>query len=189
LKRRVVVTGLGLVTPLGIGIDTVWKALLAGQSGVARITHFDPTAFSCQIAAELKGFDPLQYIEPKEIKKMDVFIHYAIAASQLAMDDAGLTTLNGDTRSGVYVGSGIGGLNAIEHWHNVLLEKGPSRITPFFIPMSIINLASGQIAIRFAARGPNTCSVTACATGTHCIGDAFRLIQNGDADLMIAGGA
>ncbi len=120
---------------------------------------------------------------------MDRFIHYAVAAGQIAMDDAGLKTFGGDVRAGVYVGSGIGGLNAIEHWHKVLLEKGPKRITPFFIPMSIINLVSGQIAIRFAARGPNSCAVTACATGTHCIGDAFRLIQNGEADAMIAGGA
>lgn len=189
MKRRVVVTGLGLVTPIGIGVDPTWKALLSGVSGVGRITHFDPTDYPCQIAAEVKNFDPLDYIDAKEIKKMDRFIHYAVAAGQIAMDDAGLKCFNGDVRAGVYVGSGIGGLNAIEHWHKVLLEKGPKRITPFFIPMSIINLVSGQIAIRFGARGPNSCAVTACATGTHCIGDAFRLIQNGEADAMIAGGA
>ncbi len=189
MKRRVVVTGLGLVTPIGIGVDAPWKAILSGTSGIDRITHFDPTDYPCQIAAEVKNFDPLNYIEPKEVKKMDRFIHYAVAASQIAMDDADLKSFNGDVRAGVYVGSGIGGLNAIEHWHKVLLEKGPKRITPFFIPMSIINLISGQIAIRFAARGPNACTVTACATGTHCIGDAFRLIHNGEADAMIAGGS
>ncbi len=188
MKRRVVITGLGAVTPLGIGVDATWKALLSGESGVGRITHFDPTDFPCQIAAEVKEFNPQDFIDPKEIKKMDRFIHFAMAASQIAMDDAGLKTFN-DDRVGVYVGSGIGGLNAIEQWHNVLLEKGPKKITPFFIPMSIINLASGQIAIRFGARGPNSCAVTACATGTHCIGDAFRLIQRGEADAMIAGGA
>ncbi|MBI3358997.1 MAG: beta-ketoacyl-[acyl-carrier-protein] synthase II, partial [Nitrospirae bacterium] len=189
MKRRVVVTGLGLVTPIGIGVDAAWNALLSGTSGVDRITHFDPTDYPCQIAAEIKNFNPLDYIDSKEIKKMDRFIHFAVAAGQIAMDDAGLKRFNGDDRVGVYVGSGIGGLNAIEHWHKVLLAKGPKRITPFFIPMSIINLVSGQIAIRFGARGPNSCAVTACATGTHCIGDAFRLIQNGEADAMIAGGA
>ncbi len=189
LKRRVVVTGLGALTPIGIGVDVAWNALLSGQSGVGRITRFDPANFPCQIAAEVKNFNPLDYIESKEIKKMDTFIHFAVAASQMAMEDAGVKTFDGDERAGVYVGSGIGGLNAIEQWHNVLLEKGPKRITPFFIPMSIINLASGQIAIRFLARGPNSCAVTACATGTHCIGDAFRLIQRGEADAMIAGGA
>jgi 3-oxoacyl-[acyl-carrier-protein] synthase II len=188
LKRRVVITGLGAVTPLGIGVEPTWNALLAGQSGINRITHFDPTDFPSQIAGEVTHFNPLDYIDAKEIKKMDVFIHYAIAAGQMAMDDAGLKTFGDDPRAGIYVGSGIGGLNAIESWHKVLLEKGPKRITPFFIPMSIINLVSGQLAIRFSARGPNSCAVTACATGTHCIGDAFRLIQNGEADAMIAGG-
>ncbi len=189
MKRRVVVTGLGLVSPLGIGVDPTWKALLAGVSGVGRITHFDPTDFPSQIAGEVKQFNPTDFIDAKEVKKMDRFIHLAVAASQMAMDDAGLTSFNDDHRVGVYVGSGIGGLNAIEQWHDVLKAKGPKRITPFFIPMSIINLASGQIAIRVGARGPNSCAVTACATGTHCIGDAFRLIANGEADAMIAGGA
>ncbi len=188
MKRRVVVTGVGLVTPIGIGVDIPWKALLSGTVGVGRITRFDPTDYPVQIAAEVKNFNPLDYIEAKEVKKMDQFIHYAMAAGQIAMSDAGLKTFDGDVRAGVYVGSGIGGLNAIEHWHKVLLEKGPKKITPFFIPMSIINLVSGQLAIRFGARGPNSCAVTACATGTHCIGDAFRLIQNGEADVMIAGG-
>ncbi len=184
-----VVTGLGAITPLGIGVDKTWRALCAGESGVGRITRFDPAGYPVQIAAEVKDFNPADFIEKKEIKKMDLFIHYAVGASQMAVDDAGLkvTPENAD-RVGVYVGAGIGGLPAIEHYHKILLEKGPDRVSPFFIPMVIINLASGQIAMRFGARGPNSCAVTACATGNHCIGDAFRLIQYGDADVMLAGG-
>ncbi|MCG3116835.1 MAG: beta-ketoacyl-ACP synthase II [Candidatus Manganitrophus sp. SA1] len=182
-------TGLGLITPLGVGVEKTWKALLAGESGVGRITRFDPADYPCQIAAQVNDFNPADYIDGKEIKKMDTFIHYAIAGGQMAIDDSGLkVTPDNAERVGVYVGSGIGGLNAIEAWHKVLLEKGPKRVTPFFIPMSIINLAPGQIAIRFGAKGPNSCAVTACATGNNCIGDAFRLIQRGDADVMIAGG-
>ncbi|MCC6967468.1 MAG: beta-ketoacyl-ACP synthase II [Nitrospira sp.] len=188
--RRVVVTGLGLVTPLGTGVDKTWKALCAGESGVGRITRFDPSGYDAQIAAEVKDFDPAQFIEKKEIKKMDTFIHYAVGASQLAVDDAGLKVSPEEaTRVGVYIGSGIGGLGSIEHYHDVLKEKGPGRVSPFFIPMTIINLASGQVAIRVGAKGPNSCAVTACATGNHCIGDAYRLIQRDDADVMIAGGA
>ncbi len=190
LKRRVVVTGLGAVTPLGIGVETTWKALCAGQSGVGRISRFDATDYPCQIAAEVKGFNPGDFIEAKEIKKMDPFIHYAMTAGQMAMEDAQMTITPADAeRVGVIVGSGIGGLSSIEHWHSVLLEKGPRRVTPFFIPMSIINLAAGQIAIRHGARGQNSSAVTACATGNNCIGDAFRLIRYGEADAMIAGGA
>ena len=187
--RRVVVTGLGLVTPLGIGVEKTWKALCAGQSGIGRITKFDPSKYTCQIAGEVRDFDPAAYIEKKEIKKMDTFIHFAIAASQMAVDDAGLkiSKENAD-RVGVYIGAGIGGLPAIEQYHSILLERGPDRVTPFFIPMVIINLASGQVAIRFGARGPNSCAVTACATGNHCIGDALRIIQRGEADVMLAGG-
>jgi 3-oxoacyl-[acyl-carrier-protein] synthase II len=190
LTRRVVVTGMGLVTPLGTGLEKTWKALCAGKSGIARITRFDPTDYPCQIAGEVPDFDPAAFIEKKEIKKMDTFIHYAVGASQMAVDDAGLkvTGENAD-RVGVYIGAGIGGLPAIEHYHKILLEKGADRVSPFFIPMVIINLASGQVAIRLGARGPNSCAVTACATGNHCIGDAFRLIQRGDADVMLAGGA
>lgn len=189
-KRRVVVTGLGLITPLGMGVEKTWNALCAGKSGIRRITKFDPSGHTCQIAGEVTDFDPADYIEKKEIKKMDTFIHYAVAASQMAVDDAGfkVTPENAD-RVGVYIGSGIGGLPAIEAFHKVLLEKGPDRVSPFFIPMVIINLASGQVSIRLGARGPNSCAVTACATGNHCIGDAFRLIERGDADVMIAGGA
>jgi 3-oxoacyl-[acyl-carrier-protein] synthase II len=189
-NRRVVVTGLGVITPLGTGLEKTWKALCAGQSGIRRITRFDPTDYPAQIAGEVLDFNPADYIEKKEIKKMDTFIHYAVAASQMAMDDAGLkvTDENAD-RTGVYIGSGIGGLVGIEHYHKILQEKGPDRVSPFFIPMVIINLASGQVAIRFGAKGPNSCAVTACATGNNCIGDAFRLIQHGEADAMIAGGA
>jgi 3-oxoacyl-[acyl-carrier-protein] synthase II len=188
-RRRVVVTGLGLITPLGIGVEPAWAALSAGQSGIGRITKFDPTGYASQIAGEVKGFDPANYIEKKEIKKMDTFIHYAVAAGQMAVDDAGLKVTPEDaTRVGVYIGSGIGGLPAIEHYHKILLEKGPDRVTPFFIPMTIINLASGQVAIRIGAKGPNSCAVTACATGNHCIGDALRIIQRGEADVMVAGG-
>jgi 3-oxoacyl-[acyl-carrier-protein] synthase II len=183
------VTGLGLITPLGVGVEKTWKALLAGESGVGRITRFDPTDYPCQIAAQVNDFNPADYIDGKEIKKMDTFIHYAIAGGQMAMDDSGLKVSPENAEQvGVYVGSGIWGLNAIEAWNKVLLEKGPKRVTPFFIPMSIINLAPGQLAIRFGAKGPNSCAVTACATGNNCIGDAFRLIQRGDADVMIAGG-
>lgn len=182
-------TGLGAVTPLGVGVEKTWKALLSGESGVGRITRFDPTDYPCQIAAQVNDFNPADYIDGKEIKKMDTFIHYAMAGGQMAMDDSGLkVTPENAERVGVYVGSGIGGLNAIEAWHKILLEKGPKRVTPFFIPMSIINLAPGQLAIRFGAKGPNSCAVTACATGNNCIGDAFRMIQRGDADAMIAGG-
>ncbi|MDR4480069.1 MAG: beta-ketoacyl-ACP synthase II [Nitrospira sp.] len=188
--RRVVVTGLGLVTPLGTGVEKTWKALCAGESGIGRITRFDPSGYDAQIAGEVKDFDPAQFIEKKEIKKMDTFIHYAVGASQLAVDDARLNVAPEEaTRVGVYIGSGIGGLGSIEHYHDVLKEKGPGRVSPFFIPMTIINLASGQVAIRVGAKGPNSCAVTACATGNHCIGDAYRLIQRNDADVMIAGGA
>lgn len=188
--RRVVVTGLGLVTPLGTGVEKTWKAICAGESGIGRITKFDPTGYDAQIAGEVKDFDPAHFIEKKEIKKMDPFIHYAVGAAQLAVDDAGLKVAPEEaTRVGVYIGSGIGGLGSIEHYHNVLKEKGPGRVSPFFIPMTIINLASGQVAIRIGAKGPNSCAVTACATGNHCIGDAYRLIQRGMADVMVAGGA
>ncbi len=187
--RRVVVTGQGLVTPLGVGVEQTWKALCNGQSGIGRITRFDPAGYPSQIAGEVKGFDPAQFIEKKDIKKMDTFIQYAVGASRMAADDAGLKVTKDDAdRVGVYIGAGIGGLPAIEHYHKVLLEKGPDRVSPFFIPMVIINLASGQVAIRLGARGPNSCAVTACATGNHCIGDALRIIQRGEADAMLAGG-
>ncbi len=183
-------TGLGLITPLGTGLEKTWNALCSGTSGIERITRFDPTGYPCQIAGEVRDFDPAQFIEKKEIKKMDTFIQFAVGASQMAVDDASIkVTSENAERVGVYIGAGIGGLPAIEHYHKILLEKGCDRVSPFFIPMVIINLASGQVAIRLGAKGPNSCAVTACATGNHCIGDAFRLIQRGDADVMLAGGA
>ena len=189
-RRRVVITGLGVVTPLGIGVEKTWQGLTAGQSGVTNITRFDASGYACQIAGEVKDFNPGDYIDKKEIKKMDTFIHYAVAASQEAVDDAGLKiTKDNADRVGVYIGAGIGGLPAIEQYYDVLKDKGPGRVSPFFIPMVIINLASGQVAIRFGAKGPNSCAVTACATGNHCLGDALRIIQRGEADVMIAGGA
>ncbi|MEX5214109.1 MAG: beta-ketoacyl-ACP synthase II [Nitrospiraceae bacterium] len=189
-QRRVVVTGLGAVTPLGTGVEKTWNAICAGQSGIARIARFDPAGYDAQIAGEVKDFDPAQFIEKKEIKKMDTFIHYAVGAAQMAVDDAGYKVAPEEaTRVGVYIGSGIGGLGSIEYYGKVLKEKGPGRVSPFFIPMTIINLASGQVAIRMGAKGPNSCAVTACATGNHCIGDAFRLIQRDEADVMVAGGA
>jgi 3-oxoacyl-[acyl-carrier-protein] synthase II len=188
-KRRVVVTGLGLVTPVGIGVKPSWDALLEGRSGIGVITTFDASDLPVRIAGEVKDFDPLRYIEPKEVKKMDRFIHFAVAASTMAMEDSGLKiSPENAERTGVIIGAGMGGLPAIEHYHKTYLEKGYRRITPFFIPMLIINLASGQVSIRFGAKGPSSAVATACATGTHAIGDAFKVIQRGDADVMIAGG-
>ncbi len=189
-RRRVVITGLGAVTPLGIGVDKTWQAILAGRSGIGPITRFDASAYPSRIAAEVKDFNPADYLEKKEIKKMDTFIQYAVVASQEAVNDAELKiTPEIAERVGVYIGAGMGGLPAIEQQHKVLQEKGPGRVTPFFIPMVIVNLASGHVAIRFGAKGPNSCAVTACATGNHCIGDACRIIQRGEADVMVAGGA
>ncbi|MBI5038551.1 MAG: beta-ketoacyl-ACP synthase II [Nitrospirae bacterium] len=189
MKRRVVVTGLGLVTPLGIGVEKTWPAIIAGTSGVGRITRFDPSELPSQIAAEVKDFDPADFIEKKEIKKMDKFIQFGVAAAKMAVKDAGLRIT--DTiaeRVGVYVGSGMGGLPAIEAAHSKFLEGGVKKVSPFFIPMTIINLVSGHIAMMHGAKGPNSAVVTACASGTHAIGDAFKIIQRGDADVMIAGG-
>lgn len=188
-KQRVVITGVGMITPLGVTTDESWNGLIAGRPGIAKITQFDASAFPTQIAGEVVGFDPAAYIEQKEIKKMDRFIHFALGAATMAMNDSGLKiTAENAERTGVIVGSGIGGLHAIEWYHSVYLEKGPKRISPFFIPMLIVNLASGQISIRFGAKGPNSAVATACATGSHSIGDAFEIIQRGDADAMIAGG-
>jgi 3-oxoacyl-[acyl-carrier-protein] synthase II len=189
LRRRVVITGIGLLIPNGIGVETAWKNICEGRSGIGPLTRFDANGFETRIAGEVKDFNPELYIEKKEIKKMDLFIQYALAATQEAIEDAQLKiTPENCEQVGVIVGTGLGGLPTIEKYHKVLLEKGPSRITPFFIPMLIANLASGQIAIQFGAKGPNTCVVTACATGAHCIGDAFRAILYGDAEAMIAGG-
>ena len=189
-SRRVVVTGLGLITPLGMGVETTWENLINGKSGIGKITCFDTSAFPTQIAGEVKNFNPEDFIEVKDIKKMDRFIHLAVAAATIALEGSGLKITDDNAeRVGVIVGSGIGGLGTIEHYHSVLLERGPRRITPFFIPMLVINLASGQISIRFGAKGPNSAVSTACATGNHSIGDAFKIIQRGEADAMIAGGA
>jgi len=189
-KRRVVITGIGLVTPLGVGIETNWAALLAGRSGIRTVTRFDLTGFPVRIAGEVSNFDVQQFIDKKEARKMDLFVHYAIAAADLAIKDAGidLAKLEGEN-TGVYVGSGIGGLGSIEDTHRVLLEKGPSRVSPYFIIQTIINEASAHISIRYKARGPNMSNVTACSTGAHAIGESFRMIQFGLADRMIAGGA
>ena len=183
------VTGIGLVTPLGTGVEKTWQSLCEGKSGIGRITRFDPSELPSQIAAEVKDFDPADFIEKKEIKKMDRFIQFGIAAAKMAVEDAGIeiTEATAD-RAGVYVGAGIGGLPAIESNHIKFLEGGIKKLTPFFIPMVIINLVSGHIAIMVGAKGPNSAVVTACATGTHAIGDAFKIIQRGDADIMIAGG-
>ncbi len=190
MTRRVVVTGVGLVSPLGIGTEANWEALRAGRRGIGPITRFDATQFSARIAGEVKGFDPLQFIEKKDVKKMDVFIQLAIAASQFAMDDARLT-VTGElaSRIGVFIASGIGGFSTIEREHRALLEGGPRRISPFFIPAAIINLAAGQVSIRFGAKGPNSATCTACSASAHAIGDAFEIIKRCDADVMIAGGS
>lgn len=187
--RRVVVTGIGVVSPLGIGNQSNWDALLAGVSGIDRITRFDVTDFPVKIAGEVKGFNAEEFIDKKEIKKMDLFIQYSLAAAQFAMEDSGLrVTEDNAERVGVLVGAGLGGLPTIEKYHTALLDGGYRKISPFFIPMLITNLAPGHISIRFGAKGPNVSSVSACATGTHSIGDAYQIIRRGDADAMIAGG-
>ncbi|HQZ40208.1 MAG TPA: beta-ketoacyl-ACP synthase II [Vicinamibacterales bacterium] len=184
------VTGIGLVSPLGIGTEATWRGLLAGRSGAGAITKFDASAFSTRFAAEVKGFDPLAFIDKKDVKKMDIFIQYAIAASQFAMDDARLeVTQENAPRVGVFIASGIGGFTTIEREHRAFLEGGPRRISPFFIPAAIINLAAGQVSIRFGAKGPNAATCTACTASAHAIGDAFEIIKRNAADAMIAGGS
>ncbi|MGE5851149.1 MAG: beta-ketoacyl-ACP synthase II [Candidatus Methylomirabilota bacterium] len=187
---RIVVTGLGAVAPNGIGTQTFWQNVINGVSGIAPITRFDASRHDTQIAGEVKGFDPLQWIEKKEARKMDLFIHFAVAAAQMAYDDSGLkVTDENRERIGVFVGTGMGGIPALEESHRILMEKGPGRISAFFIPSIITNLASGQISMRFGMKGPNSCVCTACATGNHAIGDSLRIIQRGDADVMLAGGS
>ena len=189
MSRRVVVTGVGLLTSLGIGTETSWEAIRSGKSGIGPITQFDASAFSCRIAGEVKDFDPARYIEKKEIKKMGRFIQFAIAAAECALSSSGykVTPENAEI-SGVYIGSGIGGFEVIEREHQTLLEHGPRRISPFFIPATIINLASGYVSIRTGAKGPNSATATACTTSAHSIGDSFRIIQRGEAGMMICGG-
>jgi len=187
--RRVVVTGVGVVSPIGIGVDRFWKALVSGTSGVRRITTFDPTDHECQIAAEVKDFDPLQWIEKKEVRKMDLFTQYAVAAAMMAVENSQLkVTDERPDRIGVLVGTGMGGIPMLVEQHRILLEKGPDRVSPFFIPGIITNMASGRISMQVGAKGPNSCVSTACATGNHAIGDSFRIIQRGEADIMLAGG-
>jgi 3-oxoacyl-[acyl-carrier-protein] synthase II len=186
----VVVTGVGLVSPLGIGREETWQGVLAGKSGAAPITHFDTTGFPVTFAAEVKGFDPLLYVEKKEVKKMGLFIQFALAAAQFAVEHAGLKiTPDIAERTGVYIGSGIGGFDVIEREHTALMQGGPRKISPFFIPAAIANLASGFVSIRWGAKGPNSATCTACSSSAHALGDSFRLIQRGDADVMICGGA
>ncbi len=190
LNRRVVVTGLGLVTPVGNSVEITWSALLQGRSGADYIKKFDPERFTCRFACEVKNFDPLDYIEKKEARKMGAFIHYAVAASQEAMDDSGLKITDEVAENvGTYISSGIGDFWAIEREHEKLLKDGPSRVSPFFIPSAIVNLASGQVSIRHNAKGPNSATATACSAGAHAIGDSFKIIQRGDAEAMICGGA
>lgn len=190
MSRRVVVTGVGLVSPLGIGTTETWAGVLASRSGIGHITQFDASQFTCQIAGEVKNFDPLDWIDKKEIKKMARFIQVAIAATDFAMAGAQLKVTPDEAESvGVYIGSGIGGFEVIEREHRTLLERGPGRISPFFIPATIINLASGYVSIRIGAKGPNSATATACTTSAHAIGDSFKIIQRGDADVMICGGA
>ncbi len=187
--RRVVVTGIGLVSPLGTGVEKNWTAVTSGQSGLGPITRFDASELPTQIAGEVKGFNAEDYIEKKEIKKMDLFIQYGLAAAEMALNDSGLEiTADNAERVGVLVGSGLGGLPTIERYHEAMLDRGYKKISPFFIPMLIINLAPGHISMRFGAKGPNLSSVSACATGTHSIGDAYHMIARGDADAMFAGG-
>jgi 3-oxoacyl-[acyl-carrier-protein] synthase II len=188
--RRVVVSGVGLLCSVGNGTDESWEAVRAGKNGIGPITQFDPKEFSCRIAGEVKNFDPLQFVEKKEVKKMARFIQFAMAASEFAMKHARLERGGYDEeRTGVYIGSGIGGFEVIEREHKILLERGPSRISPFFIPSCIVNLASGYVSIRYGAKGPNSATATACTTSAHSIGDSFRLIRHDDADIMICGGS
>ena len=190
MRRRVVVTGIGLLTPLGLNRESSWAGLLAGKSGIGPITKFDATDFSCRIAGEVRGFDPHQFLEKKDARKMDSFTHYAVAATKEALDDADLTIdASNAERTGVYIGSGIGGLELLEKQHTALLERGPRRVSPFFIPGMILNMATGQVSIIFGAKGPNVACATACATGTHAIGESARMIRDGYADAMITGGA
>ena len=189
MARRVVVTGIGLICGVGNTTEEIWQHLLAGKSGIARITQFDSSQFACQIAAEVKNFDPLQFIEKKEVKKMGRFIHLALAASVEAMTCSGLQIDDANrTRVGVHIGSGIGGFDVIEREHKNLLSGGPRKISPFFIPAAIVNLAAGHVSIRYGAQGPNEATCTACTSSAHSIGDAFKIIVRGDADAMIAGG-
>ncbi|MBV9403759.1 MAG: beta-ketoacyl-[acyl-carrier-protein] synthase II, partial [Acidobacteriaceae bacterium] len=188
--RRVVVTGVGLLSSVGSGTEECWSAIRQGRNGIGCITQFDASAFACRIAGEVKNFDPLEYVDKKDVKKMGRFIQFAMAATEFAVNSAQLSVGPENAESvGVYIGSGIGGFEVIEREHKILLERGPSRMSPFFIPSCIVNLASGYVSIRYGAKGPNSATATACTTSAHSIGDSFRLIQHGDADVMICGGS
>ncbi|MBK9240662.1 MAG: beta-ketoacyl-ACP synthase II [Acidobacteria bacterium] len=190
MTRRVVITGVGLISSVGIGNDANWEAMCAGRGGIGPITRFDATGYSVRIGGEVKGFDPLNFVEKKEVKKIDVFIQFAIAASQFAMDDAKLqVTPEIADQTGVFIASGIGGFSTIQSEHLELVNGGPRRVSPFFIPASIINLAAGHVSIRFGAKGPNLATCTACTASAHSIGESFEIIRRGDADIMIAGGS
>lgn len=190
MERRVVVTGMGAVTPLGIGVEPTWEAMRQGRSGIGRITLFDPSEFGSQVAGEVTDFDPTEWMDPRDVRHSDRFVHFAVGAAKMAVDDSGLDLAEADgARIGVLIGSGIGGTWTWEDQHRVLVEKGPKRISPFFIPMLIMDMASGRVAMLFGAKGPNTAVATACATSAHAIGDAAEIIKRGDADAMIAGGA
>ena len=189
MKKRVVITGIGAITPVGNTAEAFWQALLAGQSGIGMITRFDASAFDAKIAGEVKGFEPTEFIDKKEARRMDRFTQFAIAAAKMALEDSGMKLETEDrSRIGVFVGSGIGGMDTLHDQYKNLFEKGPNRVSPFFIPMMIANMAAGQVSIAFGLQGPSSCVVTACATGTNCIGDAMKVIQRGDADVMVAGG-
>ncbi|MBN2061064.1 MAG: beta-ketoacyl-ACP synthase II [Deltaproteobacteria bacterium] len=190
MSRRVVITGLGMVTPVGIGVQENWEAICAGKSGTGAITRFDPSPFPCQVAGEVKNFNPEDFMDKQQVRRFDIFVHFALASARMAMEDSGLTIDTGNAqRVGCLTGSGLGGLTMIEHFHQILLEKGPRRISPFFIPGIIVNMVPGLIAIEFGAKGPNTTVVTACAASTHAVGEAFRIVREGLADAMITGGS
>lgn len=187
--NRVVITGLGVISPLGNDIDTFWNHLIQGKSGVSTITRFDTSDFAVKIAAEVKDFNPLNFMNKKDAKRMDRFVQFAVAASKMALEHAGLDMDKVEKeRVGTYIGSGIGGLETLEEQHKVMMKRGPRRVSPFFVPMMIANMASGIVSIQIGAKGPNSAAISACATGTHCVGDAFKILQRGDADVMIAGG-
>ena len=189
MKRRVVITGIGIVSPLGIGTEENWQGITKGKSGIGYITHFDASDYPVKIAGEVKGFDPLNFIEKKDLRKMDLHIQYALVSTEFALKDADLSINSGNSeRIGVFIGSGIGGLNFIESQHKILLKSGPRRVSPFFIPGLIVNLAAGHVSIKFGAKGPNSATCTACSSGAHAIGDSYRIIERGDADAMITGG-
>ncbi|MFH1858179.1 MAG: beta-ketoacyl-ACP synthase II [Candidatus Omnitrophota bacterium] len=189
MARRVVVTGLGVISPLGDRVDEFWKSLLEGKSGVGPITSFDPSLFDCRIAGEVKAFDPSPFISPKDLRRMERFVQFAVSAAKMAVQDSGIDlSKENSSRIGVVLGSGIGSLHVIEEQHEILMEKGPGKISPFLIPMLIVNMAPGQVSISLGVKGPNSCVATACASGTHAVGDAYQIISRGDADVMVAGG-